>query len=616
MNTKASFSSLPFEITRKIVINVLEDTKFDYLRRPNVCNFIESAKTNKEYLYIYPVMPLRLVSKSFKETVDSIIFRVLEIQHETPVISCIYETQAFMDHFTMPRISSGYPFGVAGLAMDQFNDFYGIMSPDERSQVFSSYYQFKLGRDLFRHVIHLYIYSCPEFDAVERVALLSPSPQHLVPENFPKLRKVTLSLSNDQLSKNNTNVLRKFFIYFREPRNQQPIEIDLNMKDILEIKSSSFFSLINVLEISKLVVSLTISRCDFSLEELENVWSFTNMKSFVIRDYYGNIDFLESLMSHHKIIQQLKALEKFEVYNLVSKYNSLSLFTVIPPTITSLTLSYYVLLNTILMRLDTKKLCSAFVNVKDLHVYAIGNFIFPEDRDMGLANFCSDDPTIFSFPKLESLKSTFHSPSTSLYAVMFDKIMTPNKHTIKKLHWDLDDNIDTMGHVQSDLTLIEEFSLSRTADSEMTLFDHLHCIHNLGFMTGLQKLSCIAGEDMEMSRLLMTLALRSINVPKLMPQLQSIDGLYYFAIDFSSLDVFQFKLDDMLTHVAEQFISSVRFSGLELVPRPFDLLTMVTEEGPFYPLGSEKGMYIKGHFSLDVKKFRKLVMNTREVKAV
>ena len=52
MNTKASFSSLPFEITRKIVINVLEDTKFDYLRRPNVCNFIESAKTNKEYLYV------------------------------------------------------------------------------------------------------------------------------------------------------------------------------------------------------------------------------------------------------------------------------------------------------------------------------------------------------------------------------------------------------------------------------------------------------------------------------------------------------------------------------------------------------------------------------------
>jgi len=199
---------------------------------------------------------------------------------------------------------------------------------------------------------------------------------------------------------------------------------------------------------------------------------------------------------------------------------------------------------------------------------------------------------------------------------MFDKIMTPNKHTIKKLHWDLDDNIDTMGHVQSDLTLIEEFSLSRTADSEMTLFDHLHCIHNLGYMTGLQKLSCIAGEDMKMSRLLMTLALRSINVPKLMPQLQSIDGLYYFTIDFSSLDIFQFKLDDMLTHVAEQFIFFVQFSGLELAPRPFDLLTMVTEEGPFYPLGSEKGMYIKGHFSLDVKKFRKLVMNAREVKAV
>lgn len=268
------------------------------------------------------------------------------------------------------------------------------------------------------------------------------------------------------------------------------------------------------------------------------------------------------------------------------------------------------------MRLDTKKLCSAFVNVKDLHVYAIGNFIFPEDRNMGLTKFCSDDSTIFSFPKLESLKSTFHSPSTSLYAVMFDKIMTPNKHTIKNIHWDLDDNIDTIGHVQSDLTLIEEFSLSRTADSEMTLFDHLHCIHNLGYMTGLQKLSCIAGEDMEMSRLLITLALKSINVPKLMPQLQSIDGLYYFAIDFSSLDVFQFKLDDMLTHVAEQFISSVWFSGLELAPRPFDLLTMVTEEGPFYPLGSEKGMYIKGHFSLDVKKFRKLVMNAREVKAV
>ena len=216
-------------------------------------------------------MPLRLVSKFFKEIVDSIIFSDLKIQHETIVISYVYEKQNIMDRFTMPRISSGYSFGVAGLAMEQFNDFYGIMSPDERSQVFSSYYQFKLGRDLFRHVIHLYIYSCPEFDAVERVALLSLPRKYLVPENFPKLRKVTLFLSNDRLSKNNTNALRKFFIYFRKPRNQQPIEIDLNMKDILEIKSSSFFSLINVLEISKLVVSLTISRCDFSLEELENV---------------------------------------------------------------------------------------------------------------------------------------------------------------------------------------------------------------------------------------------------------------------------------------------------------------------------------------------------------
>ena len=50
MNNEASFSSLPFEIIHEIVINVLEDTKFDYLRRPNVCSFMESAEADKKYL--------------------------------------------------------------------------------------------------------------------------------------------------------------------------------------------------------------------------------------------------------------------------------------------------------------------------------------------------------------------------------------------------------------------------------------------------------------------------------------------------------------------------------------------------------------------------------------
>jgi hypothetical protein len=141
MKSETSFSNLPFEITREIVISVIENSKFDYLRRPCVCYFMELAETDKKYLYIYPVMLLKLVSKSFKKIVDSIIIRVLEIQSETPVISYLNKHQFFMGHFGVPQTctSNRYPFRVAGLVMDhQFNDMFGIMSRDERPQVFLS----------------------------------------------------------------------------------------------------------------------------------------------------------------------------------------------------------------------------------------------------------------------------------------------------------------------------------------------------------------------------------------------------------------------------------------------------------------------------------------------
>ncbi len=609
MKNKASFSSLPFEITHKIVINVLEDTKFDYLKHPNDRNFMELAKTDKKYLYIYRVMPLRLVSKSLKEIVDSIIFSVLEIQHETPVISYIHENDLVLDRLSISQISDGYPFGVAGLVMDQFNDSFGIMSPNEQSQVFSSYYQFKLGRDVFRHVTHLYIYSCPEFDTIERVALLSPPRKYLVPENFPKLRKVTLSLSNDRLSKNNTNALRKFFIYFRKSRNQQPIEVDLNMKDTLKMRFCSFFALVKILEISKLVVSLTISGCVFPPRELKNIAWFTNMKSFVLYDCGTDIEFFDVIISLQKKIEQFKALEKFEVYSQIFNFNSKSPLTILPPTITSLTLHYDILLAAIVNGLDTKSLCSGLTNVKYLHLYAVGAYISPEDRDVGLTALCRDDSTNFLFPSLESFKSTFLSISRSLYAVMFDKVITPNKHTIKKLDWDLGDDVMTMIFIDSDLSKIEEFSLHTTGDSKMIL-DEYHLFMNvIERMKSLKKLTFNTDEDSLWFEVWIKLAVDSLSSPSLLPQLQSIDGLFPFTIDFCSPNDFQSCLGNARARAGSRFLLLIDRYGQKLALRPFDVLTVVAEEGPFYPLGTDKGIYARGHFFLDMDKSRELLSN-------
>lgn len=66
MKNKTSFSSLPFEITHKIVINVLEGTKFDYLRRPNVRNFMESNKDDKN-IYIFTLLCLYDLSVNFSK---------------------------------------------------------------------------------------------------------------------------------------------------------------------------------------------------------------------------------------------------------------------------------------------------------------------------------------------------------------------------------------------------------------------------------------------------------------------------------------------------------------------------------------------------------------------
>ena len=549
----ASFSSLPFEITHKIVINVLEDTKLDYLKHPNDRNFMELAKTDKKYLFIYRVMPLRLVSKSLKEIVDSIIFRVLEIQHETPVISYIHENDLVLDRLSISQVSGGYPFGVAGLVMDQFNDSFGIMSPNEQSQVFNSYYQFKLGRDVFRHVTHLYIYSCPEFDAVERVALLSPPRKYLVPENFPKLRKVTLSLSNDRLSKNNTNALRKFFIYFRKPRNQQPIEIDLNMKDTIKMRFCSFFALVKILEISKLVVSLTISRCVFPPRELKNITWFTNMKSFVIHDCDREIDFFEAIASQSENIHQFQALKNIEVYSQILKYCFQSPLTILPLTLTSLTLHYQILFFAILDKLDAKKLCSGLPNLKYLHLYAVTCYLSPENRDEDLAGLCKYDPTNFLFPNLESFKSTFQSMSRYLYTVMFDKVITSNKHTIKKLDWDLCDEIMTMNLIESDLSEIEEFSLHTTDDSEVMLYECPVFMHVIGSMKGLKKLFLNADEDLGWSEVLIKLAVNSLSSSSVLPQLQSIDGFYPFIIESSNPNDFQLMLDNLFAHITTHF---------------------------------------------------------------
>ena len=609
MNNEASFSSLPFEIIHEIVINVLEDTKFDYLRRPNIYSFMESAEADKKYLYIYPVIPLRLVSKSFKEIVDSIIFRVLEIQHEAPVISYIDGDKLMLDRLSIHQFNDGYPFGVAGFVMDQFRDEFGIVGQHEQSDAFCSYYQFKLGRDLFRHVIHLYIYSCPDFDAVERVALLSPSPRYLVPENFPKLRKVTLSLSNDRVSKINSNALRKFFIYFRKPKNQQPIEIDLNMKDSEGINTCSFFALVRILEIKTLVVSLTIARDQFPSRELKKIAWFTNMKSFVLYDYGVDIEFFNAIISQHKKIEQFKALEKFEVYSQIFNCSSKSPLTILPPTITSLTLNYEVLVTAIVDKLDAKKLCSGLPNLKYLHLYAVTCYLSPENRDEDLAGLCKYDPTNFLFPNLESFKSTFQSMSRYLYTVMFDKVITPNKHTIKKLDWDLCDEIMTMNLIDSDLSEIEEFSLHTTDDSEVMLYECPVFMHVIGRMKGLKKLSLNADEDLGWSEVLIKLAVNSLSSPSLLPQLQSIDGLFPFIIDRSSPNDFHSNVDDMFALTAKKFIFMAKRYGRELTLRPFDVLTVVTEDGPFYPLGPDMGMYIRGHFLLDMNKFKEQAYN-------
>ena len=473
MKNKTSFSSLPFEITHKIVINVLEGTKFDYLRRPNVRNFIEWAVPSLEYLYVYPIMPLRLVSKSFKEIVDSIIFKVLEIQHETPIITYLYLGACLMDSFGASTITSGDPFGIAGVAMDQFNDFYGIMSRDEPPYIFNSYYQFRLGRDVFRHVIHLFIYSCPVFRTNGRDgAFLSPSSKYLVPENFPKLRIVTLFLSNDRLSKNSTHALRKFFIYFRKPRNQQPIEINLNMKDNHNSRSRLPFALAKILEIKTLVVSLKIARCHSPLKELDNIWSFTNMKSLVIYDYGWDVRFIDTIVSQHKKIQQLKALETFEVYSQIFECDYLFPFTILPPTITHLTLHYDFLTSAIAEQCDTEKLCSGLSNLKYLHLYASGTRVLSQDCGYYSISLLKNYPTNFSFPKLISLKSTFKTEYTYMYAVLMDKIITPNKNTIKYLEWELDMYPLTMTFVESDLSEIEELSLCTQDNNEMMLNEY------------------------------------------------------------------------------------------------------------------------------------------------
>ena len=98
----------------------------------------------------------------------------------------------------------------------------------------------------------------------------------------------------------------------------------------------------------------------------------------------------------------------------------------------------------------------------------------------------------------------------------------------------------------------------------------------------------------------------------MLPQLQSNDGFYPFIIESSNPNDFQLMLDDQFAHITTHFNALIDYFGLDLTLRPFDLLTMITEEGPFYPFGTKRGIYIKSHFSLDVKMFGELVMNATQ----
>ena len=258
------------------------------------------------------------------------------------------------------------------------------------------------------------------------------------------------------------------------------------------------------------------------------------------------------------------------------------------------------------------KLCSGLSNVKYLHFYPYDSYLFLTDRDAALTVLCKGALTNFLFPKLESLKSTFHSPSRSLYAVMFDKVVTPNKHTIKKLDWDLGNDIVTMSLIKSDLSHIEEFSLNKTGDSKLILDEYPLFMNVIESMKSLKKLYFNIDGALGWYKILMKLTIHSISSSSVLPQLQSIDGFYPFIIESSNLNDFQLMLDDQFAHITTHFNALIDYFGLDLTLRPFDLITMITEEGPFYPLGTKKGIYIKSHFSLDVKMFGELVMNATQ----
>jgi hypothetical protein len=377
------------------------------------------------------------------------------------------------------------------------------------------------------------------------------------------------------------------------------------MKDNHLIRSVLPFSLVKTLEIRKQVVSLTIARCLSSLKELENIWWFTNLKSLVIHDYCSEVYIFEAIMTHHKKIQKLTALEKFEIYSNVFNCNPFSSLKFIPPTITSLTLHYDALMTERSYIADKKTLFSSFLNVKYLHLYATETEVLIEELHNVFDEFSNDDQCNLVLPKLESIESTFKSELDYVYSSAFTKILKANENTIKKVRLNLND-FSKLIFIAHALIKVEEFTMDTENTGNVEAHTQTFLMSIIKRMKNLRKLSFICDETPGWSETLVKLALVAIQPSSPLPHLHTVSCLFPFTIYICDSYLFHYSLSRIYDKAAN-FFNSYLESYRDLVSNPFDLLTLVTEDGPFSTIGPFPGTHLRGHFLLDVGKLRKLL---------
>lgn len=570
-----------------------------------ISKFMAVSKRKEEYLNALPILFLRLVNKTLKGVVDSIIYRALEFQFDDYSISRQGKFTKYKNHFGFFDVQLKFSthFDFDGGIINRFDNKFGRPDRNHRPFVILLHRQFDLGKDIFQNTRHLYIYSIPiHSDREKKSATLLPSSTCLVPKNFPKLQLVTLYLTNERLSNRCTNALRNFFIYFRKAKNSQPLKVNLHIKSGASSSSRLPFSLIKLLEIEDLVVSFKVARRTSSLKSLKILSHFTNLKTFEIYETDAKSSF-EFFTTKHEVLQNLTSLNELKIYSSVYLCNPLKAHSFIPPNITKLTIHYDALLVEMLKRPDRQDLCSGLLNITHLQVYATVYDDIYERLYMPSVHIGSNAEFNLVLPKLESLETYIPAKHNYRHRHAFCQIMIANKNTIKNLSM-FRDNFLIPEDIEDDLNKIEEFSMVIMEKYSPELREKYDTILNR--MTNLKILSLYHPRNKKCSAVLFDIILENLTLTNSFPSLEIVD--YLFPFDIEPCEPGRFNLEMYLVMVGIDLRFDAFFKeSCYLVPFLMNCLTLVLEEGPTYPVGEKNMMYARGHFFLDIKQARNVI---------